>query len=77
MQLLLPKKKKVKYPKWLLLLFAISVTSWMVSFVGILVKLIIAIVIWQLPTATDFIGLWFGMSNGLLAFSIWIASKYG
>lgn len=77
MLLFKPMEKTMKYPKWLLLIFAISVTSWFMSFIGILIKLIIAIAIWQLPTATDFIGLWFGMSNGLLAFCIWKASKYG
>ena len=68
-------KKQTKYPKWLLIFFALSATSWFMSFLGAMIKLIIAISIWELPTVTDWWGLWFGLSNLGIAISIWIAIK--
>jgi len=74
MLLLNPMEEKLKYPKWLLIIFAISVTSWIVAFMGIMIKLLIAIAIWQLPIVTDWLGLWFALSNLGVFLCIWIAS---
>lgn len=75
MLLFKPMEKKLKYPKWLLLLFAASVFSWLAAFIGIMIKLVIAIAIWQLPIITDWPVLWFALSNLAVAFCIWKASK--
>ena len=72
-----PMENKLRYPKWLLLFFAISVTSWVVSFVVMMIKLIIAIAIWQMPTITDWFGLWFMLSNLGIFLSVWFAQKHG
>ncbi len=74
--LLLPEKT-TKYPKWLLILFAISSTSWFVAFLGIMIELIIALSIWQLPDITNWINLWFALSTLGIVFCVWYASKYG
>lgn len=76
MLLFKPMEKKLRYPRWLLRLFVTSVFSWLAAFIGIMIKLAIAIVIWQLPIITDWIGLWFALSNLAIAFCIWKASKY-
>lgn len=74
--LLLPEKKKLKYPNWLLITFAISSTSWIVSFGMMLFKMIIAIATWDLP-GLNIIDLWFGLSNLAIFLCVWKASKYG
>ncbi len=75
--LLFKPMEKLKYPKWLLLLFMASTFSWLGSFMVIMGKLLIALAIWQLPTATDWVGLWFALSNLSIVFVIWFAAKYG
>ena len=64
------------YPRWLLLFFAITVTSLCLSWLAMMIKLIIAISIWQLPSMTDGVGLWVGLSCFGLWLSVVIASKY-
>ncbi len=72
-----PMENKLKYPKWLLLFFAISVSSWCIAFIVMLIKLIIAIAIWQLPSATDWWGIWFALSNLGICISVWLAHRRG
>ena len=67
-------RNRLKYPQWLLVFFALSATSWCMSFLGILIELIIAISIWEFPTI-GFIGLWFALSNLGICISVWMAQK--
>ena len=68
-------KKQTKYPKWLLIFFALSATSWFMSFMVMMIKLAIALALWELPSVMDWFGFWFALSNLGICISVWIAQK--
>lgn len=64
----------MKYPKWLVLLFALSCISVIVATISLIIMMIVALII-NHPEYMVYIYIWNGLSWLGISFSIWKASQ--